>query len=298
MAKSDNNTPNKELPKVCFIITPLGEPNSETRRKADGLIAAVIRPVLEKIGYSCLPPHEIDTSGSITIQIVKHILEAPLVIANLTDLNPNVMYELAIRHAAGLPVVSVVETGTKLPFDLAAERTFFYENDMAGVEELKKVLTKAILSAETDSGIDNPIYRATKESSIIKQINADNSENNVQKFIIEKIDDLSNKIASLASNNSRKEKSYQQQSIYSPQKYSDVIIKIKTPARSVDLKGVDSILSKAFDKKTSSNWVISSISESEFVINIYEADFETELRLKEVINENGWVWENIARARV
>lgn len=185
--------------KTCFIITPLGEDSSPVRRKADGLIASVIKPVLAELGYKCLPPHEIDASGSITVQIVRQILEAPMVVANLTDLNPNVMYELAIRHAKRLPVISVVERGTRLPFDLAAERTIFFDNDMMGVEILKPQLKNAILTAEGEDLHDNPIYRAIKESTIIKEITASSGSDSVQSFIIDKLEELSNKISRIPS---------------------------------------------------------------------------------------------------
>ena len=147
--------------KKCFIVTPLGAVGSETRKKAEGGIDSVLRPVLEKdFKYEVIVPHEIDQLGSITQQIIIHLLNDELVIANLTGLNPNVMYELAVRHAARKAVVCIAEEGTVLPFDIAAERIAFYDDKMAGVNILKKKLAGAIESAEQDQEHDNPIYRA------------------------------------------------------------------------------------------------------------------------------------------
>ena len=147
--------------KKCFIVTPLGAVGSETRKKAEGVIESVLRPVLEKdFKYEVIVPHEIDQLGSITQQIIIHLLNDELVIANLTGLNPNVMYELAVRHAARKAVVCIAEEGTVLPFDIAAERIAFYDDKMAGVNILKKKLAGAIESAEQDQEHDNPIYRA------------------------------------------------------------------------------------------------------------------------------------------
>lgn len=99
----------EEKKKRCFMITPIGESGSEIRGKADGVISAVIRPVVEKFGYALICPHEMAKNGSITQQVIEEILKDELVIANLTGLNPNVMYELAIRHATKKPVITISE---------------------------------------------------------------------------------------------------------------------------------------------------------------------------------------------
>ena len=54
----------------CFIISPLGDDNSDTRKKAEGMIKSVLRPILEDLDFDVYCPHEIDTPGSITKQII------------------------------------------------------------------------------------------------------------------------------------------------------------------------------------------------------------------------------------
>lgn len=176
--------------RTCFIISPLGADDSETRRKADGLINAVLKPVLKELDFETIAPHEIDTPGSITQQVIHHLLTDDLVIANLTELNPNVMYELAVRHAKRLPIVCVIEKGTKLPFDIATERTIFYDNDMAGVEALKPRLSKTVIEATSDKEPDNPIYRVVKDSIMREVVAADDS----QAYILQRLDEIASNL--------------------------------------------------------------------------------------------------------
>jgi hypothetical protein len=165
MAEQSNKSAEKE---TCFIITPLGEDKSSIRRAAEGLIHA-ISPVLQSLEYNVVAAHQISQSGSITRQIVEHLLKDKLVVANLTGLNPNVMYELAVRHAKRLPVVVVAEYGTALPFDVAQERTLFFVNDMFGIQELSRNFQRACEAAVAEEQPDNPIYRAA-ESQVMREV--------------------------------------------------------------------------------------------------------------------------------
>src|ERR1044071_1761259 len=99
----------------CFLIAPLGLEGSEIRRRSDLLYRHVVRPAVESAGYKLIRADGIDSPGSITSQIINLLATAELVIADLSGLNPNVMYEIGIRHALRLPVIQLASRGDTIP---------------------------------------------------------------------------------------------------------------------------------------------------------------------------------------
>lgn len=182
---------------ICFIITPIGDEGSVIRKKTDGLIDNVLEPVCNELNMEAIPAHKIDKLGSITNQVVQSVLDSKMVIANLTGLNPNVMYELAIRHAIKKPVVCIAEHGTKLPFDITTERTIFYSDDMYGATRLRSELKDKLQAALADGDVDNPIYRAKTESMIIKDIksSSQNGSSDSLLYILQRLDNIEKAIS-------------------------------------------------------------------------------------------------------
>lgn len=174
--------------KQCFIVTPIGGQSSATRRETDGLIKTVFAPALDKFGFTVVAAHQISETGSITRQVVRRIIEADLVIANLTELNPNVMYELGIRHCARKPIIVVAREDVNLPFDLSDERTIFYKNDMFGVDELRISLDSMIPLALKDITPDNPVYRVV-DYDLIRYTEAPRDIEQVMDMRLRKIED-------------------------------------------------------------------------------------------------------------
>lgn len=158
-----------EQPKrVCFVISPIGEEGSATREKADEILKYIIQPVLTPLGYETVRADKIDESGTITTQIIQKLIDADIVVADLSDRNPNVFYELSVRHASRKPFVQLITAGEPIPFDVAANRTIQYDlSRLAVVEAAKEQLraqVEAIKAGRSD--IENPISNAIDLSAL------------------------------------------------------------------------------------------------------------------------------------
>lgn len=103
---------------TCFYICPIGLSESATRKRSDQIFLHIVSATLAPLGYQISRADQLDQSGVITSQIIDGLLNSDLVVADLTDHNPNVYYELAVRHAVGKPFVQLIAEGQKLPFDI------------------------------------------------------------------------------------------------------------------------------------------------------------------------------------
>src|SRR5262245_44916354 len=99
------------MQKTCFLIAPLGADKSEIRKYFDDLWEYIVVPACEEMNYQAMRIDKITSAGSITRDILQLLLAADLVIADLSYLNPNVMYELGVRHSTGKPVILMAKTG-------------------------------------------------------------------------------------------------------------------------------------------------------------------------------------------
>ncbi|MEW6441875.1 MAG: hypothetical protein AB1640_13150 [bacterium] len=129
--KIDDRRPN------AFIAMQFSEPYNEVYRDA-------IRPLVEEIGYEPLRVDEISQPGIILNDIWTQLTEASVVIAEVTEANPNVYYEIGVAHALKKPTVLLAQKGTKLPFDLGPHRCIFYENSIPGRARLLDALRASL----------------------------------------------------------------------------------------------------------------------------------------------------------
>lgn len=83
--------------KKCFVISPIGADGSSERAKADTVLTYLIKKALAP-DFDVLRADDDTNPGAITPRIIRSILEADLVVADISGLNANVFYELAIAH--------------------------------------------------------------------------------------------------------------------------------------------------------------------------------------------------------
>jgi hypothetical protein len=153
----------EDYAKICFFVTPIGEPGSEQRRHSDFMLEYIIQPSVKEFGLTVIRADQMSKPGMIGKQIIEHILRARLVIADLSFHNPNVFYELCLRHTTRLPTVQVKREVDSIPFDLNQYRTIPIETRdpytlvpkiQTYVAEVTNQVRRALANAESG---DNPI---------------------------------------------------------------------------------------------------------------------------------------------
>lgn len=155
--------------KKCFVIGPIGAEGSPERADADWLLQGIVKPALENdpFNYHVQRADEIAEPGSITDQIIGAVIEADLVVADLTGANANAFYELAIRHMEQRAVIHMAKKDQLLPFDIRDYRAVFYSRDLPrDLEEAQAELRKQVEAVEDPAyEPNNPI---TKARGVIK----------------------------------------------------------------------------------------------------------------------------------
>ena len=147
----------------------------------DSIYDGVIKSGLELAGLSVKRADDIQNQRNILRDVFDGIVNSDLIVADLTNLNPNVFYELAIAHAVRKPVILMTQNIDEVPFDLKLYRLIEYDVHFAKIGEAIEKLTnygKAFLAGEIKFG--NPLADYSPEYSVYSRPQVPAQESNSQ----------------------------------------------------------------------------------------------------------------------
>jgi hypothetical protein len=153
--------------KKCFVVMGFGEKADLATGRTldlDKTYRIIIKRAVEEAGLECIRADDVIHSGTIDKPMYQMLLEADVVVADLSTSNANAIYELGVRHALR-PHTTIVlaEKQFKFPFDLGHLLIRSYEHLGKGIdaEEADRVraeLTRAIQTLMATPDIDSPVY--------------------------------------------------------------------------------------------------------------------------------------------
>lgn len=184
----------------CFVISPIGEDASQTRRQSDLVFEYIIIPALLESGFEKANIHRVDKSdrpAHITTEIIGNLVHYDLVIADLSELNANVFYELGIRHAFKKPCILISDWKNRPPFDVSGTNVIRYvHDDVASHLACRNRIKAQVTDIRLTDSVSNPVTVALG----FERLSEDGDD--VSKLIVslsEKVESLQGQISELQS---------------------------------------------------------------------------------------------------
>ena len=141
---------------TCFVIMPFGDKKDAGGNVIDfnAVYRDVIQKAVEELEIRCVRCDEIEEAGSIDRDMFQHIYESDVAVVDITTLNPNVFYELGVRHAlADCITVLLRREGTSIPFNIRGLRVISYaDHDDSGREAARNAIKAFIENGRTKRG--------------------------------------------------------------------------------------------------------------------------------------------------
>jgi tetratricopeptide (TPR) repeat protein len=158
---------------LCFVLMPFGtkkDPTGGPDINFDSVYEQAIRPAIEAAGMDAIRADEELTGGIIHKPMFERLLLCDFALADLTTANPNVFYELGVRHAARpATTLAIFAKRQSIPFDVAYLRSLPYdlgEDNRFSADEasaLRNALTRRLKElrqvALEDAASDSPIFQ-------------------------------------------------------------------------------------------------------------------------------------------
>jgi len=153
--------------KKCFVIMPVSTTKSCTTRQWTTIFNEMIRPavIVTRLGFTC--ERSRPRTGNLIRDILNELNKADVVIADLTDTNPNIFYELGVRHTLRNRTILIAQDMKYVPSDLRSYWVIIYKKGLSGLQDFKNKIREVLKEMmKNPEKPDNPVADFLGEKNI------------------------------------------------------------------------------------------------------------------------------------
>lgn len=153
---------NKKEKSICFVVMPISDGHGYDSGHFGRVYEHVFKPAIIDAGYVPIRADDTTKTDYIVVGIIQRIVEADMVLCDFSAKNPNVMYELGIRHAFGKPVTLIKDRKTDKVFDIQGLRYTEYDESLridSVQKDISKIASALRETAKPSSGSINSVVQ-------------------------------------------------------------------------------------------------------------------------------------------
>lgn len=151
----------------CFVIMPIADTPGYETSHFSRVYEHLLKPAILKAGYQPIRADDTVKTDYIVVGIIQKIVDAEMVICDLSSRNPNVMYELGIRHAFNKPVALIKDKKTDKVFDIQGLRYIEYDETLR-IDSVQKEISRISESVLETSNHDDKVINSVVQLAGIK----------------------------------------------------------------------------------------------------------------------------------
>lgn len=150
---TEETKPKESSKPICFVLMPISDIHGYETGHFARVYEHLIKPAVIEAGYKPVRADDTNKTDYIVVGIIQKIVESEMVICDLSGRNPNVMYELGIRHAFNKPVTLMKDKMTDKVFDIQGLRYTEYDESLR-IDSVQKDLAKITASLKETATAD------------------------------------------------------------------------------------------------------------------------------------------------
>ncbi len=188
--------------KLCYVIMPYGGDDESLKKRYKAIYNAIIKPAAEGKDYTVIREDHEARQGNISANIIKSLAEADLVIADLSQNNWNVAYELGIRHSLSKNgTILLIDDKTPLMFDIQGNKVIKYSYEWYDcIDETQQQISDSISFVESNrTHSDSPVHDIYPSFSV-KIVDYLTDNNDKEKAVISSLSQENAKLKEILNN--------------------------------------------------------------------------------------------------